>query len=99
MFGLSWARNSDPIPSDEAAGTVDATRLEEVCLRHIRFWPEGCTSKQLAASTGLPLVTVSPRLKPLEQKGLIYRASEKRKYQSRVACTVWMASPVQEKML
>jgi hypothetical protein len=92
------ARNSDPIPSDEAAELVDVSALEEICLRHIRYAPDGLTSKQLAASTGLPLVTVSPRLKPLEDKGKLYRAG-KRHFQSRVACTVWRAVPVQGRLL
>jgi hypothetical protein len=93
------ARNTDPIPSDEAAELVDVSALEEVCLRHIRaVEPLGLTSKQLAHSTGLSLVTVSPRLKPLEDKGKLYRAG-KRHFQSRVGCTVWRAVPVQEKLL
>lgn len=99
MFGLALSRNSDPITSDEAADATDVNRLEEICLRHIRFWPDGCTSKQLADSTGLSLVTVSPRLKPLERKGKVYRDVEKRKYQSTVACTVWRAVPTQGRLL
>ena len=85
----AYARTTDPVSSDEAAATVPVSYLEEVCLRHLRWRPEGLTSKQLADATGLPLVTISPRLKPLETKGLIYRDGETRHYHSRVACDVW----------
>lgn len=73
MMRGAKARNTDPLTSDLAADTVPVSRLQDTCLRHIRFWPYGCTSEQLADSTGIALVTVSPRLKPLEQRGLIYR--------------------------
>jgi DNA-binding HxlR family transcriptional regulator len=73
------ARNSDPLTSDEAAEAVPVNRLEQIVLNHLGFWQEqGRTSHELALSTGLSLVSISPRMKPLEQKNLIVRTAERR---------------------
>jgi DNA-binding IclR family transcriptional regulator len=74
------------------------SRIEEVCLRHLRFWPDGLTSEGLADSTGIGLVTVSPRLKRLEEKGYVYRDGTRANRSGKQAI-VWRAVPVQEKLL
>ena len=98
-FLKAFTRNSDPITSDLAAEGVDVTHLEDVVLRHLRFWPDGLTCFELASSTGLELGSLTPRLKPMEQKGLVYREGTRRHQGQRNARIVWKAVPVQEKLL
>lgn len=86
----AYARTSDPISSDEAAETVPVTKLEAVCLSAIRASLLGLTSEELAMMTKLSLVTVSPRLRPLEQKGLIMKRGTSRNRSGRQAI-VWKA--------
>lgn len=93
------ARTTDPLSSFEAADTVPVNELEAVCLRWLRQCPEGLTSRAIADLSGMELVSISPRLKPLEDRGLIYRDG-KRAYRSRVACVacvVWKAVPESRK--
>lgn len=82
------ARNSDPQTSHDAATSVDVSRLQRICLEAIRGAVDGLTSEQLATVTGLPLVTVSPRLRPLAENNLIY-AGERRKNRSGRTAIVW----------
>ena len=93
MFGFlrALSRNSDPITSDCAAELVDINHLEEVVLRHLRFWPAGLSCRELSFSTGLELGSITPRMKPLEAKGLIYRDGTRHIRGSRKATTVWKA--------
>jgi DNA-binding MarR family transcriptional regulator len=108
MTSLQWhtmmretgarARNTDPRTSDLAAATVPCNRLEEVCLRHLRFWPEGLTSEGLSDSTGLSVVTASPRLKRLEEKGHVYRDGTRANRSGKQAI-VWKAVPIQGRLL
>jgi nucleoside recognition membrane protein YjiH len=39
----------------------------------------GATSDQVAVVTGLPLQSVTPRFRPLERRGMIYRKTKTRK--------------------
>ena len=98
-FLKALSRTSDPITSDEAAELVHVEHVEGVIVRHLRFWPAGLTCLELAGSTGLPRDSISPRMKPLETKGLVYRDGTRQVRGARSATTVWKAVPVQGKML
>ena len=93
MFGFlrALSRNSDPITSDLAAEQVHVEHVEGVIVRHLKFWPAGLTTQELAGSTGLPRDSISPKMKPLELKGLVYRDGTRRVRGSRSATTVWKA--------
>jgi predicted transcriptional regulator len=83
----AFARNSDPLTSLDAADRVPVHTLEALVLRHLCWaYPNGLTSYQVAEASGISLVTLSPRFKPLEQKGLIERT--KQRDQGRI---VWRA--------
>jgi DNA-binding MarR family transcriptional regulator len=101
MFGFlkALSRNSDPVTSDLAAELVDVTYLEGVVLRTLLYWPAGLSCFEIANSTGLELGSITPRMKPLEAKGLIYREGTRRHQGQRNARIVWKAVPVQEKLL
>jgi DNA-binding transcriptional ArsR family regulator len=89
QLGLDFsahARRSDPETSKAAAGSVDAVGLALVVLESLRQHGPA-TAHELADRLSLQLVTVSPRLKPLEDRGKVRRAQEKR--QGR---TVWIAT-------
>lgn len=66
------ARQSDPETSHDAAASVDATELEDEVLDELRRHGPG-TTVDLAMRMRRSLVSVSPRMKPLEAKGLVVR--------------------------
>ena len=71
------ARSTDPSTSYQAAFQFDpaVTKIEQRILDELRgLGRGGLTTHALAAVLGLELVTVSPRMKPLVNKGLV-RAS------------------------
>ena len=88
------ARHTDPATSHAAARSVYATPLEEQVLKALRQCPLGATSFQLADKMGMSLVTVSPRLKPLVEKGLVIDSGVKRRGDSGRNQIVWIALEV-----
>lgn len=72
------SRRSDPPTSKSAARCVRATYLEGAVLEVLRLNPRGLTSHEVSAWLDLPLVTVSPRFRPLVNKNLIIDSGEKR---------------------
>lgn len=66
------------------------THSEQVVLSTLRQRPHGGTSEEIAAWTGMSLVTASPRLKPLEVKGHVERAGKRANRSGKLA-TVWKA--------
>ena len=72
------ARRSDPATSHIAALTVDANRLEKVVLSSLLEHRFGLTVKEIAAETGIDKWSISPRMSPLEKKGLIHRTEKRR---------------------
>lgn len=64
------ARNTDPETSHEAAAKVDANRLEHLvweCL--VKHGP--LMTEQICEVLQMPWKTISPRLRPLCNKGLV----------------------------
>lgn len=100
MFGFlkALSRTSDPITSDCAAETVHVERVEGDIMRTLRYWPSGLTTQELASSMNVARDSLSPRMKPLEQKGLVYRDGTRRVYGARSATTVWKACPTQPRL-
>jgi predicted ArsR family transcriptional regulator len=85
-------RCTDPCTSIEAAVSLNVPHLEAVIFSWLsKRAGSGGTSEEIAEALQLPRVTVSPRMKPLERKGLV-QASEQRRYgQSGRAQIVWLA--------
>ena len=82
------ARRSDPETSKDAAKSVNTTALEAAvygCLK--AHGPR--TSFEIADILRLSLVTVSPRLAPLRDKGLIKDSGIRRIGQSGRSRIVW----------
>jgi len=97
------ARATDPSTSHEAAESITGAlpKLEAVVLTALRAAPNGATSTELAQALDLSLVTVSPRLRPLANRGLIVATALRRKGLSGRAQIVWQVprEPRQEKLL
>lgn len=90
MSDGAYARFSDPSTSSEAADSVSVAKAEMVVLTQLLKRPvRGATSDEMADITGIARVTVSPRFRPLERKGLIEDSGERRKGNSGRTSIVW----------
>ena len=71
------ARSTDPSESHMAAARVPAGGLWELVVATLtRLGP--LTAHEIAATTGVSLVSISPRMKPLTAAGLVKRTGERR---------------------
>ena len=66
----AW-RNGDLFTSAEAARSVKVPELERVVLRTLQNSISPMTADEVGVITDIPYKTISPRFKPLRQKGLI----------------------------
>ena len=94
--GQAYARNADPDTSREAAECVRgdrATRMEQKALQVVRDRePRGVTNFEISAATGVSLQTITPRMKPLRLKGLVYDSGKRRPGATNRPCIVWRAT-------
>ena len=74
----AMARRTDPDTSHIAALTVDANRLEKLVVSALTQYPNGCTVKEISVILDIDKWSISPRMKPLEGKGLVERTTERR---------------------
>jgi len=90
----AFARRTDPVTSEDAARSIrpETSRLENVVLDTLKKRGErGGTTGELAEITGMSLVTVSPRIKPLVRKGYVEDSGQRRSGISGRKSTVWRA--------
>lgn len=86
------SRSTDPTTSHQAAFQFDpsVTKTEKLILDELRgFGRGGMTTHALAAVLGLELVTVSPRMKPLRDKGLVRDSGRRAESPSGRARIIW----------
>lgn len=76
-------RRTDPETSAKAAERVNGKALAELVLADLKARGPG-TAHEIAERMGLSLVTVSPRMKPLEEAGKVIRCGK------RDGRTVWI---------
>lgn len=86
----AFARRTDPETSHASARKLDVSRVEKQMASALGAHGPG-SSEDVTDWTGLPLVTVSPRLKPMERKGVVYRKGKKVNRSGRTAI-VWALS-------
>jgi DNA-binding MarR family transcriptional regulator len=88
-------RHEDPDTSVDAANSVDATALEAEVLTAFRAHTAGfgLTSEDVAQHLRMELGSVTPRFRPLEAKGYIYRTTERRPGKSGRNRIVWKLVP------
>ena len=88
----AYARYNDPETAHQAAESVKTTELESIVLNGLKNQGEfGATTHELSQILNLELVTVSPRLKPLMQKGLVMVTNKRRIGSSGRKSIVWKA--------
>lgn len=88
------ARNTDPQSSHDAAAALTTSRLshlQQTVMDYLRsVGARGATVPEIVAATGAPLVSISPRLRPLKNAGLVIQTKERRIPDGRrVGCIVW----------
>ncbi len=82
------ARSTDPETAHAAAASVDSTKLEGTVIDCLRL-NGPMTTHELADRTGLDLVSISPRMRPLVRKRLIRNSGKKRKGRSFRQSILW----------
>lgn len=85
------ARRRDPDTAKKAAASVPVADLEARVLRALRLSKAGMTTHELAWLLKVDLVSVSPRLRPLAEKGLVQDSGERRRGDSGRSSIVWRA--------
>jgi predicted ArsR family transcriptional regulator len=85
----AFARRDDPDTSQAAADSVKQTELESVVLADLQSHGPA-TSEEVAERTGIALVSVSPRFRPLAAKGFIETIGKKPNHSKRMAL-IWQA--------
>ena len=66
-----YARNTDPKSSHEAAESIDAKKLQLLVIQTLNETKVPMTSIDIAKHLGIHLVSISPRMKPLENSNQI----------------------------
>jgi hypothetical protein len=84
------ARRRDPETAKKAAAAVRVGELEGLVLGRLRSHG-GMTTHELAAALSVDLVSISPRMRPLVEKGLARDSGERRRGESGRASIVWKA--------
>jgi predicted transcriptional regulator len=85
------ARRRDPATSKAAARDVRAGTLMDRVLSELRQSPAGLTTDEIARSTGISIVSVSPRMAQLVKRNLIKSTNTTRKTASGHEAIVWKA--------
>src|SRR5579859_4550185 len=89
----AFARATDPDTARAAAASIDVTRLEGLILDKLRrYSAPGATTFELAEVLGLEVISVSPRMKPLQKKGLIRDSGFRARGASGRCQIIWRAS-------
>jgi hypothetical protein len=71
------ARHSDPFTSQIAAGSIDATALELIVYTYLSNARRALTALEIARGIPMDIRSVSPRLAPLERKGIVERSDKR----------------------
>jgi hypothetical protein len=67
----AYARSTDPESSHEAAGGIDATKLQRLVIEALNETKIPMTSLAIAKHLNIPVWSISPRMKPMENIGYI----------------------------
>jgi hypothetical protein len=86
------ARRSDPDTSKAAAKSTNASRLEGIVLKYLRsIKPFGATSREISEKVHIDFVSICPRLRPMERKGLVKDSGRRADNPSGKKAIVWVA--------
>jgi predicted transcriptional regulator len=82
------SRHTDPDTAKQAAEVVNTAKLESEVLYSLHEYGP-MTAHEIASRIGRPLVSVSPRLRPLANKGKIMATEERHFTASGSKAIVW----------
>lgn len=83
------ARRADPRTSKEAAVAVEVPPIEEAILAALKEHGP-MTTTEITEKSGIAFKTVTPRLRPMERRGLV-RANGEYRYHGERRSMVWEA--------
>lgn len=86
------ARTKDPDTSHAAARGVDATKLQGMVLYAMREWGS-MTASEISERLEISLQSITPRMRPLAEKGLIRDSGERRMTPRGRKSIVWEIVP------
>lgn len=89
LFDFAKARARDPQTSKLAAASVDVTPMEAHVVGALKAYPDGLTTHEISEITRMSLVTVSPRMKPLAEKGYVVDSGTTRLGENNRKRIVW----------
>lgn len=95
------ARDTDPATSHEAAESIteaDVNRLFGLILQVLRASPAGLTVPEIAERVQLPRDTVSPRMRPMQERGLVYAQGKRIPPGHTRSCLVWKAGSDEDRL-
>ena len=72
------ARHTDPETSHDAAESLSTPHLESVVVATLREARSGLTTHEIAHRCGISWGTITPRMKPLRIKELVYDTGQRR---------------------
>lgn len=89
----AYARNTDPTTSQEAANSLSEdclTALRKIVVDILKVHPSGLTVPEISAIANRTVVTISPRIRPLVNIGVIHDSGIKKIPPGHTrACIVW----------
>lgn len=88
----SAVRTTDPETSHAAAASLHLPAIEQAIVKCIEEQGPS-TTHEITNATGIPLVTISPRLRPLTRKGLTQDSGVRRAGESKRVSIVWELTP------
>lgn len=93
MTGLS--RSTDPMTSVFAGLAVDTQSIETAVYSFLLCrGKQGATTEEISDGLQLDRVTVSPRMRPLVNKGYVIESDIRRKGKSGKSSIVWIAKEI-----
>lgn len=90
----AMARTEDPQTSQDAAASVNVQQQEDWIEKLLRqAGDDGLTTAEMGELTGRTRDSFSPRMKPMERKGVVVRTGKRRNSPAGRPCTVWRLAP------
>jgi DNA-binding MarR family transcriptional regulator len=96
------SRTHDPDTSIEAAELIreHVPRIQYAILAALSFYGKGMTTRELSQKTAIDFATVTPRMKPMEEKGWVQKTPVKVKNpQGKGWGRVWLLTPLGRKAM
>lgn len=89
------ARATDPETAKSAARAIESkvNKLQAIVLEHLKAHPGGATTREIAEAAGIEWTSISPRMRPLADRGLVIDSGEIRRSPGHREQIVWRLAP------